>query len=366
MGAHVSSNAAAVLVTYLFLIVGVHGEEPQVPALFIFGDSITDNGNNNYITTLAKANFFPYGIDFEEGRATGRFCNGMTTVDVLAKLLGLPLIPPYAAASTKGVAVMNGVNYASGAAGILDETGRNLLGRVTFNEQIANFGNTVNDITSHLGSAEEVAEYLSKSIFAITFGSNDYINNYLVPGFYSSSRTYTSEDYSDLLISHFSQQLVKLYNLGARKFAVAAVGPLGCLPSQLPNNINGSSTCVDRVNQEVSLFNSKLKHLLRIMEINLPGAHFVYGDAYSSVTDIINNPTSYGFIVTNQGCCGIGRNNGQISCLPGVFPCPKRNQYVFWDSFHPTEAVNIIVATKAYNGSLYDASPINIKELAQL
>ncbi|GLJ41593.1 hypothetical protein SUGI_0860620 [Cryptomeria japonica] len=33
-----------------------------------------------------------------------------------AKLLGLPLIPPYAAASTKGVAVMNGVNYASGAA----------------------------------------------------------------------------------------------------------------------------------------------------------------------------------------------------------------------------------------------------------
>ncbi|GLJ30030.1 hypothetical protein SUGI_0593780 [Cryptomeria japonica] len=78
----------------------------------------------------------------------------------------------------------------------------------TLNEKIANFGNTVNDITSHLGSAEEVAEYLSKSIFAITFGSNDYINNYLVPGFYSSSRTYTSEAYSDLLISHFSQQLV--------------------------------------------------------------------------------------------------------------------------------------------------------------
>ncbi|GLJ54025.1 hypothetical protein SUGI_1156120 [Cryptomeria japonica] len=86
MGAHMSSNAAAVLVTYLFLIVGVHGEEPQVPALFIFGDSITDNGNNNYITTLAKANFFPYGIDFEGGGATGRFCNGMTTIDVLVRL----------------------------------------------------------------------------------------------------------------------------------------------------------------------------------------------------------------------------------------------------------------------------------------
>ncbi|XP_059068507.1 GDSL esterase/lipase 7-like [Cryptomeria japonica] len=218
MGAHMSSNAAAVLVIYLFLIVGVHGEEPQVPALFIFGDSITNNGNNNYITTLAKGNFFPYCIDFEEGRATGRFCNGMTTVDVLAKLLGLPLIPPYADASTKGVAVMNGVNYASRATGILDETRRNL----------------------------------------------------------------------------------KLYNLEAHKFAVEAVGPLGCLPSQLANNINGNSTCVDRVNQEVSLFNSKLKPLLRIMEINLPRAHFVYGDAYSSVTDIINNPTSYGIVIPNS------------------------------------------------------------------
>ncbi|GLJ09175.1 hypothetical protein SUGI_0103130 [Cryptomeria japonica] len=158
----------------------------------------------------------------------------------------------------------------------------------------------VNDITSHLGSAEEVVDYLSKSIFVITFSRNDYINNYLVLGFYSSNKTYTLEAYSDLLISHFSQQLVKLYNLEAHKFAVEAVGPLGCLPSQLANNINGNSTCVDRVNQEVSLFNSKLKPLLRIMEINLPRAHFVYGDAYSSVTDIINNPTSYGIVIPNS------------------------------------------------------------------
>lgn len=54
----------------------------QVPALFIFGDSLVDNGNNNGILTLARANYMPYGIDFPQG-TTGRFTNGRTFVDIL-------------------------------------------------------------------------------------------------------------------------------------------------------------------------------------------------------------------------------------------------------------------------------------------
>lgn len=56
----------------------------EKPAIFIFGDSLLDNGNNNYIFTLARANFQPYGIDF--GGPTGRFTNGRTTADVLGKI----------------------------------------------------------------------------------------------------------------------------------------------------------------------------------------------------------------------------------------------------------------------------------------
>ena len=37
---------------------------PQVPCYFIFGDSLSDSGNNNLLVTKAKANFKPYGIDF--------------------------------------------------------------------------------------------------------------------------------------------------------------------------------------------------------------------------------------------------------------------------------------------------------------
>ncbi|RRT48073.1 hypothetical protein B296_00034526 [Ensete ventricosum] len=98
---------------------------PQVPCFFIFGDSLVDNGNNNNILTLARANYRPYGVDFAEG-SSGRFTNGRTMVDVLAQLLGFGgFIPAHAVAERAGM--LRGLNYASGAAGIRDETGNNLV-----------------------------------------------------------------------------------------------------------------------------------------------------------------------------------------------------------------------------------------------
>lgn len=58
-----------------------------IPANFVFGDSLVDAGNNNYIASLSKANFVPNGIDF--GGPTGRFTNGRTIVDIIGKLIKL-------------------------------------------------------------------------------------------------------------------------------------------------------------------------------------------------------------------------------------------------------------------------------------
>lgn len=62
------------------------GGREMVPALFIFGDSLIDNGNNNNLPSFAKANYFPYGIDFNGG-PTGRFSNGYTMVDEIGNSL---------------------------------------------------------------------------------------------------------------------------------------------------------------------------------------------------------------------------------------------------------------------------------------
>ena len=78
------------VVSVLSLCFGVIRGAPQVPCYFILGDSLVDNGNNNQLTSLARANYLPYGIDFPNG-PTGRFSNGKTTVDVIGKLLILLL-----------------------------------------------------------------------------------------------------------------------------------------------------------------------------------------------------------------------------------------------------------------------------------
>jgi hypothetical protein len=51
---------------------------------YIFGDSLTDVGNNNFLQySLAKSNFPWYGIDYSGGQATGRFSNGRTIGDII-------------------------------------------------------------------------------------------------------------------------------------------------------------------------------------------------------------------------------------------------------------------------------------------
>lgn len=57
----------------------------EVTAMFAFGDSLTDPGNNNYLNSFAKANYMPYGVDFYGGMPSGRFCNGKTFVDFLGR-----------------------------------------------------------------------------------------------------------------------------------------------------------------------------------------------------------------------------------------------------------------------------------------
>lgn len=55
---------------------------------FVFGDSLTEVGNNNYLQlSLAKANYPFYGIDFNGGKATGRFTNGRTIGDIICNFI---------------------------------------------------------------------------------------------------------------------------------------------------------------------------------------------------------------------------------------------------------------------------------------
>ncbi|CAI9087882.1 OLC1v1022069C1 [Oldenlandia corymbosa var. corymbosa] len=266
--------------------------DPQVPCYFIFGDSLVDNGNNNNINSLAKANYLPYGIDYPGG-PSGRFSNGKTTVDVVAELLGFDdPIPPYAEA--RGEAILGGINFASAAAGIRDETGQQLGGRISFANQVNNYKNTVSQIVRILGDEDSAANYLSKCIFSVGVGSNDYLNNYFMPLYYSSSSQFTPEQYAQALIDDYSRQLSTLYDFGARKFVLIGVGQIGCSPNALAQNSADGKTCVTRINSANQIFNRKLKGLVDQFNNLNSDAKFIYIDAYGIFQDLINNPSAFG------------------------------------------------------------------------
>ncbi|XP_060173195.1 GDSL esterase/lipase EXL3-like isoform X2 [Lycium barbarum] len=89
-----------------------------VPAVFAFGDSIVDQGNNNNIGTPIKCNFPPYGKDLMDGTPTGRFSNAKTPPDLLAEELGIKgLVPAYLDPNLRDEDLKTGVSFASGGCG---------------------------------------------------------------------------------------------------------------------------------------------------------------------------------------------------------------------------------------------------------
>ena len=65
-----------------------YSQAQKVPAMFTFGDSLEDVGNNNYLKlSLNKADFPRYGIDFPNKISTGRFSNGKNAADFLGNLI---------------------------------------------------------------------------------------------------------------------------------------------------------------------------------------------------------------------------------------------------------------------------------------
>ncbi|KAI4367210.1 hypothetical protein MLD38_022973 [Melastoma candidum] len=357
-------RTAVSVAAVLFLLGLALGGEQSVPCYFIFGDSLADCGNNNDLNTTSKANYPPYGVDFPQG-PTGRFTNGRTAFDLIAELLGFEVyMKPFTTA--KGVEILLGVNYASGGAGILDETGMQSGEVIPLNQQLRNHNVTVKRIAEMLRDEELASAYLGKCMYSVGMGNNDYINNYFMPDYYNSSKLYTPLQFAELLILEYSRQLKTLYQLGARKVAVFAVGLVGCVPEELYRFDDETTVCVSLMDTAAALFNDRLTPLVEELNANYTDATFTYINTEAGVvtmpaTTIISSEA----FIANMTCCKVRLDEGL--CYPDSAPCTNRTEYTFFDGFHPTEEANIETANVAYyTNSSEIAYPYNISYLAVL
>ncbi|KAI9123101.1 hypothetical protein K1719_005990 [Acacia pycnantha] len=301
----------------------------KVPALFLFGDSLIDPGNE-------------LGLNFSP--------------------------PPYMAPNKSASAILQGVNYASAGSGILNQTGFMWIGRIDMDAQIGNFEKTRQDIISMKG-ASAAQDLFKKAIFIVALGSNDFLCNYIAPIFDAAKRVLVSPQvFVASMTSTFRKQLTQLYNLGGRKFIVVNVGPIGCIPFQRDINYpSAGEECASLANELAQSFNVQLKSLVKELNKNLEGSNYVHADVYHIVQDILHNYRAYGFENSNSSCCHMaGRFGGLAPCLPGSTVCKDRSKYVFWDAFHPSDAANTIIASRVLDGDTKDIWPINLRKLSQL
>ncbi|KAJ4981063.1 hypothetical protein NE237_031900 [Protea cynaroides] len=360
MGRHYNSVVSFFFFIISFLITVIHIEaDKMVPAMFIFGDSLVDVGNNNYLFSLIKANYPHNGIDFTDHTATGRFTNGKNAADFIVEKLGLSTLPPYlslVSASNKSTSFLGGINFASGGAGILNHTKQFFI---SLDEQIEYYSSVYGELVKQLGP-DESQKLLSKSIFGIVIGSNDMLG-YFGPSS-TLSQKMTPQQFVDLMISTLPGQLKQIYNLGARKFAFIGVGPIGCTPSQ--RSLNKTGECNEEANYWSHTFNERVKALLQGMKSENNDINYSFFDAYSQLLNLIQNPDAYGFTEAKAACCGFG--NLQGPCLPISIYCSNRSDHVFWDLYHPTEAAYRIIVDNVFDGSQPYAYPINVKQLAAI
>ncbi|XP_010416171.1 PREDICTED: GDSL esterase/lipase At1g73610-like [Camelina sativa] len=295
-----------------------------VSALFAFGDSILDTGNNNLLLTLTKVNFFPYGRDLVGGRATGRFGNGRVFSDMIAEGLGLKsLLPAYRDPFLSNNDLPTGVCFASGGSG-LDAITARIQGVIWVSDQVTDFQNYITRLNGVVGYQEQANTIISNAVYLISAGNNDIAITYFTT--MSRRLQYTVSGYTDLLVTWTRDLIKSLYDMGARKFAVMGTLPLGCLPGA--RTMLGSLICEVFSNQAADMFNKKLSAELEKLGATFPGAKFMYIDMYTPLLGLINNPQASGFIDVSHGCC----------CTPtSIIPCLDASRYVFWDIAHPTE-----------------------------
>ncbi|XP_057981931.1 GDSL esterase/lipase 5-like isoform X2 [Malania oleifera] len=298
-------------------------------ALFIFGDSVLDPGNNNYIntSTLDQANFWPYGITYFH-RPTGRFSDG-------------------------NCQFYDGANFASAGAGALVET---------FPGQVVNLGTQL----KYFKKAEKVLRgemgdgaaktILSDAVYLVSIGNNDYISPFLT----NSSPpllSYSKSQFVAMVIGNLTTVVKEIYKSGGRKFGFLNVGPLGCLPGlRILKPHNNKGGCLASETSKLGkLHNEVLSKLLPKLHHQFQGFKYSLLDVHSGLLERMNNPSKYGLKEGKSACCGSGQFGGVFSCggrrpVKKFHLCGDVNKHLFWDSYHLTERVYRQLADQMWSG----------------
>jgi len=274
-------------------------------------------------TTLASGNSRPQVIVYSDSAADngniyrllgfpgppywqGRFSNGPVAVENMAAILGMPLTDNAYAAATAGVG-----NAFDG--GTPDQLGSLGLPGIT-----TAYNTTINSMSR---------DTIRGSVFVIYGGAP----NFLIEGL--------STAVADHAVANLVATITDLQRRGGRWILIPGLLDIGMMPgfsSQGP--------------ETAALATSLSKYFNQKLLAALPKG-VLYFDTFALFQAMRAHPGAFGLKNVVDQC--LDPNTGA--------PCPNPGQYLFWDSFHPTEHVQIILgigfALAAHSGDQFAVAP---------
>ncbi|KAH7373865.1 hypothetical protein KP509_17G077800 [Ceratopteris richardii] len=306
-------------ISVLLIVLALGAAAPaSASLLFVFGSSYGDTGN---VKPGDSSRPYPWTRPYGEtwpGVPDGRYSNGRVLSDVLGD--ALQSTPPVSISELNGVVNGSvGVNFAVGGSGVLSA-----YGYPPISSQIDAFQGVVSSFTP---------EQLASAVVLYATAGDDYF-------YYLTVQKAPIEGIYPLTVNvgkQMSEDLIRLYQLGLRKFAVTYLPPTGCLPIATANS--SFSSCNDTWSVNVAQ-----PHNARVFKNVLGLRHYFYNgsivnlDLYTAFTNVQN---SHGGL---RPCC-IGADSsskcGSVGAggEPAFTVCPDPNSAFYWDDlFHPTEA----------------------------
>jgi phospholipase/lecithinase/hemolysin len=274
--------------------------------LYVFGDSLSDAGNDFQITAGAV----PSALYYTDGSTNGRFTNGKTYADRLAAGLGVSLTP----------SVLGGTDYAYGGARTnYVSSGLVPYGALSFNQQISAYG------SSH-ASADAGALYV------LWIGANDLSD--AIPQAAAGNPTAINDAITTATLG-IGAAIQDLSSRGARHFLIPNMPDLSLTPQVRSYGSGQLSALAQSASQA---FNVALEGTLDQAAFGtLDLRQF---DVYAAQTSITNNPSAYGFNNVTTACYTGDVNGLPVSGGPPLSVCATPGTYMYWDYEHPTDALH--------------------------
>ena len=298
--------------TLLFAFSATLAPAQQYTSIVVFGDSLSDTGNDADLTQKAYGFRVPGVVaDYTDGR----FTDGKDTVPAARNYLGVwveqlaALLPakPAVKASLDG-----GTNYAYGFAKNGSGTGEFSFGTSpTYSVEVSNVGL---QITTYLATHPRIT---SSTLFVVWGGANDVLEA-------TSLETVADAALEDAL------NIQRLVNAGATQFLIPNLPPLGAIP-----RLNGSTATSVPANEATVLYNDTLAaslDLLPIVNFFRP-LHIARLDVFHLFESVLAAPSTFSF----ANVTAMAQGNYLVN----------PDTYLFWDDLHPTTHGHNLLALDA-------------------